>query len=125
MTESVNFTIGTDEFNLISTRTAIHSMANRHDGDDPTRMIIHDGSGALTIGDAGLASSTEQSEFGQLQLLNRLGRLDSALAVRGIRYQGKPMTAPTAAADGDAQQIGFVGQEVAAACPAATPGGKP
>jgi hypothetical protein len=35
------------------------------------------------------------------------------------------VTAPTAAADGDAQQIGFVGQEVAAACPAATPGGKP
>jgi hypothetical protein len=51
--------------------------------------------------------------------------LDSVLAMRGVRYRGKPVTAPTAAADGDAQQIGFVGQEVAAACPAATPGGKP
>jgi hypothetical protein len=41
--------------------------------------------------------------------------LDSVLALRGVRYQRKQVT--TTAVAGDAQQIGFDGQEVAAACP--------
>jgi hypothetical protein len=43
--------------------------------------------------------------------------LDSVLALRGVRYQRKEVTEPTAAAAGDAQQIGFVGQELEAVCP--------
>ena len=46
-----------------------------------------------------------------------MNALDSVLALRGVRYQRKQVTEPTAAAAGEAQQIGLIGQEVEAVCP--------
>lgn len=75
MTGSANSTISTDECNThLDEDGSLHPMADRHDGDEPARTMIHDGSGVVAIGDAGLASSSEQGELGQLQLLDEFGR---------------------------------------------------
>jgi endosialidase-like protein len=85
------------------------------DGD----LFILDDSGNTTIemdGDTGhieCVSLTETSD-GRLKMniAPLMNALDSVLALRGVRYQRKQRTAPMAAYAGDAQEIGFVGQEV-------------
>ena len=46
-----------------------------------------------------------------------MNALDRVLALRGVTYQREQVATPKTAANGDAQQIGFVGQELEAVCP--------
>jgi hypothetical protein len=91
---------------------------NATDGD----IFVLDSAGNTTIecdGDTGhiecnslAETSDRRHKAGVVSLVNAL---DSVLALRGVRYQLRSETAPTGV--GNAQQIGFVGQEVEAICP--------
>jgi hypothetical protein len=88
------------------------------------RLEIKDAAGSITInceGSTGTieADSVTQRSDGRLKtnVVPLSDALDSVLALRGVRYQRKQETAAKAGAVRDAQQIGFVGQEVESVCP--------
>ncbi len=88
------------------------------------RLEIKNAAGDITINCDGSTGNIEadgmvQRSDGRLKtnVTPLSNALDSVLALRGVRYQRKQVTAPAAAATGDGQRIGFVGQEVESVCP--------